>query len=83
MATKEKDVQIDRRFNVALIMEEADWMLLDKGWNPYAKFVVALTATVQVSKDHTENDVLRKRGFCILDAGFAMNDAVVEPVDSV
>ena len=42
-----------------------------------------MTATVQVSKEHTENDLLRKRGFFLLDAGFAKNDAVVNTVDDI
>ena len=83
VAKEEKDIRRDRRFNTALIMEEADWMLLDKGWNPCAKFVVALTATVQESQNPTESLLLRKRGFFLLDAGFAKNDAVVNTVDDV
>ena len=34
VAEKEADLVHDKRTNTALIMEEADWMLLDKGWNP-------------------------------------------------
>ena len=36
MAKKEEDLTIDSRKLNVLFMEEADWMLLDKGWKPKA-----------------------------------------------
>ena len=45
VAKSEMDLTFDGRTVTALILEEADWMLLDMQWKPKASFVVALTAT--------------------------------------
>ena len=70
--------------NSALLMDEGDTFLLDRLWEPKAKFVVALTATAMVGFDSTERLILRqKRGFHLLDAGFVNIEPPIEEVESI
>ena len=78
----EKDEEIPARQNDVLIMDEADYLILDKSYMPDKKFkfIVGLTATSLSNKDGAEEMLLKNQNYRICDSKV---QASFDPRDSL
>lgn len=78
----EKDKEIPARKNEVLIMDEADYLVLDMSYKPDSKFkyIVGLTATPLSNKDGAEEMLLSNQSYRICDSNVA---ASFDPSDKL
>ena len=77
-----KDKEIPARKNEVLIMDEADYLVLDMSYKPDSKFkyIVGLTATPLSNKDGAEEMLLANQSYRICDSNVA---ASFNPADKL